>query len=167
MISSLSLLESHFAVVRLILQRIPPKAFPWALTGSAGLRLQGVEVPVDDLDLQTDRQGAQEITRRFADVVEEPLHYWKTERMRSYFSVLKVNEIRVEVMGQIRKRMPDGSWETPVAIDRVRSWIEVEGLRIPVVDLSHELGAYEILGRIEVVNRIQQVLAARGRVEHV
>jgi hypothetical protein len=164
MIFSLSLPESHFAVLCLILERVPPKAFPWALTGSAGLRLQGVEVPVDDLDLQTDRQGAQEITRRLADVVEEPLHYWKTERMRSYFSVLKVNEIRVEVMGEIRKRMPDGSWETPIEVDRIRCWVEVEQLLVPVVDLSHELIAYEILGRVQVVERIRQVLSKRGSV---
>jgi hypothetical protein len=123
----MSLLDSHLKVLRTILERVPPDAIPWASTGSAGLRLQGVEVSVDDLDLQIERQGAHVITRRFVEAVEKPLRSWQTERMRSYFSVLKIDVIRVEVMGEIRKRMPDGSWETPVAVDRIRSCFEVEG----------------------------------------
>jgi hypothetical protein len=153
-------------VLRLILERVPPDAIPWALTGSAGLRLQGVEVSVDDLDLQTDRRGVQEITTRFAEAVEKPMRYWRTDHMRSYFSVLKIDEVRVEVMGEIQKRMPDGGWETPIEVDRVRCWVEVEQLLVPVVDLSHELIAYEILGRLQVAKRIQQELSKRGSVAH-
>ena len=164
MSSSLSLPASHFEVLRLIVERVPPDAIPWALTGSAGLRLQGIEVSVDDLDLQTDRRGVQKIMGRFAEAVEKPIRYWRTDHMRSYFSVLKIDDVRVEVMGEIQKRMPDGSWEAPIEVDRIRCWVEVEQLLVPVVDLSHELIAYEILGRVQVVERIRQVLSKRGSV---
>jgi hypothetical protein len=166
MSSSLYLPASHLEVLRLIVERVPPDAIPWALTGSAGLRLQGVEVSVDDLDLQTDRQGVQEITSRFAEAVEKPMRYWHTDHMRSYFCALKIDDIRIEVMGEIQKRMPDGSWETPIEVDRIRCWVEVEQLLIPVVDLSHELIAYEILGRVQATERIRKVLSKRGNVAH-
>jgi hypothetical protein len=37
---------------------------PWAVTGSLGMALQGMELAVHDIDLQTSREGAYEIERR-------------------------------------------------------------------------------------------------------
>ena len=50
----LDLPEQHASVLSFLVAKVPPTQYLWALTGSAGLRLQGVDLSVNDLDLQTD-----------------------------------------------------------------------------------------------------------------
>ena len=33
----------------------------WAVTGSLGFALQGMDIPINDIDLQTDKNGAYQI----------------------------------------------------------------------------------------------------------
>jgi hypothetical protein len=52
----LDLLKAHLRALEFLLKRVPPLENIWVLTGSAGLRLQGVDVPVHDLDIQADEK---------------------------------------------------------------------------------------------------------------
>lgn len=61
--------------------------------------------------------------------------------------MLEIDGIKVEVMGDIQKRLGDQSWEEPVQVEHYKHWVEVDGMRIPVLSLEYEYRAYLKLGR--------------------
>ncbi|SFJ95488.1 nucleotidyltransferase domain-containing protein [Thermoflavimicrobium dichotomicum] len=128
----------------------------WALTGSLGMALQGVPVEVHDIDIQTNRSGAYRLEELFSAYVARRVAFSSTDRIRSHFGALNIRGIQVEIMGDIEKRLPDGTWEEPVDLRTVRHFIEVEGRRIPVLSLDYEYEAYLKLGRAEKADLIRK-----------
>jgi len=61
-------------------------------------------------------------------------------------------------MGDLQKRMPDGSWEAPVDVSVYRRWVEAAGMTLPVMDPEYEYLAYRILGRIEKAQMLREWL---------
>lgn len=112
-----------------------------------GMVLQGV--PVHDIDIQTDRAGAYRTEELFYEYLKRKVTFSSTDRIRSHFGCLNIRGIQVEIMGDIEKRLPDGTWEEPVDLRAVRHFIDVEGMRIPVLSLEYEYEAYLKLGRVE------------------
>jgi hypothetical protein len=121
----------------------------WVVTGSLGFALQGVPVDVHDIDIQTDKEGAYEIERRFSEFVIKKVAFRSTDKIRSHFGILMIDGIRVEIMGDIQKRLEDGSWEEPVDLNRYKRFVEIRGMKIPVLSLEYEYQAYLKLGRTE------------------
>jgi hypothetical protein len=152
---------AHFTALRALHARLGEGGVRWALTGSAGFALQGVPASVHDLDVQTDTAGAYEIARRFAECVVESVRFWDSGTMRSHFGVLTVADVRVEVMGDIVKCHPDGSWDAPPDLTAIIRWVEIAGMRIPVLALEYECQAYRTMGRIEKADLLRRWLAAR------
>lgn len=121
----------------------------WALTGSASFALQGVPVEPEDVDVQTTAAGAYAIESAFGDRIVDPVSLSAAERIKSHFGALELNGVRVEIMGAVQKRRPDGTWEPPVAVDANRTVVELDGREIPVLSLQYEAEAYDQLGRDE------------------
>jgi len=89
------------------------------------------------------------------------------ERIRSYYGALMMDGIEVEIMGDIQKRMPDGSWEEPVDIERHKTYVEVDGMRVPVLTLEYEYEAYKHLGRADKAAILREWLhGARESSDH-
>ncbi len=151
----------HAAVLLQLLRLVPPEETLWAVTGGAGLRLQGVPVQVGDLDLQTDRATAEVFASRLSGHLRTPLHWRVSPRVRSWFAAFEMDGVRVEVMGGLQKRLPDGRWERRVDLAAVRRWVTWRGRSVPVIDLAHEARAYAILGRLEKAALIRHALEAR------
>ncbi len=155
-------MRAYLDVLRLIHDRLQDSGVPWAITGSVGFALQGVPAEPHDIDLQTDAVGAYEIERRLAEFVTQEVAFSSTDRIRSYFGALTIDGIRVEIMGDIQKRREDGSWEPSPALEEQRRFVEVEGMRIPVLSLEYEYQAYLKMGRIERARMLRQWLDAGG-----
>lgn len=130
----------------------------WAVTGSLGMVLQGMDLPVHDIDIQTDEDGAYKIERLLAKFVIGPVLYKASERMRSRLGKLEIDGVQVDVIGAIQKRLPDGTWEPPVQVALYRRWVDLEGLSIPVLSLEYEYEAYRLMGRDEKAELIRQWL---------
>ncbi len=79
----------------------------WAVTGSLGFVLQGMDVDVHDIDIQTDKSGAYEIERRFSRYVVRNVEFSSSGKIRSHFGELSIDNIKVEIMGDIQKLLPD------------------------------------------------------------
>ncbi|ASJ02463.1 hypothetical protein A3L09_03935 [Thermococcus profundus] len=152
--------QKHLKVLRRIYERLSKSDVTWAVTGSLGFALQGIPVEPHDIDIQTDREGAYEIERLFSEFVIEPVKFKESERIRSHFGALMIDGIKVEIMGDIQKRVND-EWEEPVDVNRYRRFVEVEGMKIPVLDLEYEYQAYLKLGRIEKAEMLRRFLAER------
>ncbi|HHV61199.1 MAG TPA: hypothetical protein GXX51_00935 [Firmicutes bacterium] len=147
----------YLKVLREICTRLSDNKVKWVLTGSLSFALQGIPVKPNDIDIQTDRAGAYEIERRFPEFVTRKVAFSSAERIRSDFGVLMIDGIRVEIMGDIQKRLDDGTWE-PVNLDLHRSIIEIDGMQIPVLSLDYEYHAYLKLGRPEKAQILKRYL---------
>jgi len=150
--------QGHLNVLRKIYSRLQDKQLKWTVTGSLGMALQGMELSVHDIDIQTDRQGAYEIEKLFVADVVAPVHLRRSERICSHFGALEIDGVRVEIMGDLQKRLDDQTWEEPVKVERFRRWVEIDGMRIPVLSLEYEYQAYLGLGRIEKAQMLRDWL---------
>ncbi|MDK2914184.1 MAG: hypothetical protein PWQ79_1099 [Thermococcaceae archaeon] len=153
--------ETHLEVLRRLYERLSQSDVTWAVTGSLGFALQGVPVEVHDIDIQTDREGAYEIERLFSEFVVEPVRFKESERIKSHFGALMIDGVRVEIMGDIQKKVND-KWEEPVDVKRYRRFVEVEGMKIPVLDLEYEYQAYLKLGRVDKAGMLRRFLEKEG-----
>jgi hypothetical protein len=139
--------QQYLDVLRRICDLMHGSQIDWAVTGSLGMLLQGMDLPVHDIDLQTNEDGAYEIERRLSEFVVKPVLFKGSDRMRSRLGKLAIDGIQVEVMGAIQKRLPDGSWEPPVQVAEHRHWVDVQDLKVPVLELAYEAEAYQLMGR--------------------
>ena len=154
----LDLPEQHSNILSFLVERISPTEYSWAPTGSAGLRLQGVDLPVNDLDLQTDGKAIFRLEKQLAEFMKTPVHFWKSEHALSYHGQAEINALQVEFLGDRRHRRSDSTWEPPLNIESVLVWIEWHHLQIPVLSLDHEALAYEKMGRVQKVELIRAAL---------
>ncbi len=149
--------RTHLKVLRKLYERLKDCGVNWVVTGSFGFALQGVPVEPHDIDVQTDREGAYEIERLFSEFVVEPVRFKESKRIRSYFGALVIDGIRVEIMGDIQKKVND-EWEPPADISRYKRFVQIEGMQIPVLDLEYEYQAYLKLGRVEKAEMLKRFL---------
>ena len=104
------------------------------------------------------KRGAYEIERHFSEFMTKRVTFSSTERIRSYFGELMIDGIKVEIMGDIQKRLEDGSWENPVDLEHHKRVVEVEGMQIPVLSLEYEYQAYLKLGKIDKAEMLRNWL---------
>jgi len=124
------------------------------------MALQGMDIQVHDIDIQTDRYGAYEIGNIFSEYVVEPVHYLASERIRSHFGVLDIDGVKIDIMGDVQKFLGDQTWEEPINVQRYKYWIKFNNLRIPVMSLEYEYKAYRKLGRTRQAEKIKNWLDA-------
>jgi len=154
----LELPESHAQVLMLLLEVIPPEVHKWALTGSAGLRLQGVDISVNDLDLQTDEEDVFVIEEKLGDFMKVGVHRWESEHTLSLHGQSVINGIMVELLGNVQHRHLRGAWEPPTDILSSRIWVTWREHRVPVFPLEFEAQAYSKMGRAEKAELIREAI---------
>jgi hypothetical protein len=150
--------EQHAAVLSLLVARIPPADYLWALTGSVGLRLQGVDLTVHDLDLQTDAKTIYLLEKEIVEFMKVSVHVWESEHTLSYHGQAEIDGLQVELLGDVRHRGAEEVWQPPVDIRSVLVWVEWRGVQIPVLSLAHEVLAYEKMGRVQKAELIRSAI---------
>ena len=144
-----------------VLDRLAEQGISWALSGSAALLLNGVQVEVHDLDLTTDESGVQAIADALAEFIVTPAGWWETEKFASQFARLQVEGVQVDVVGRpfIIKR-PEGT--VAIQARSIRDEIDFEGRKLPVIPLEVQLIAYAMMGREAKARLIADHLRAHG-----
>lgn len=153
--------EPYRHVLRVLHERLQDPGLPWVITGSLGLALHGIELTIDDVDIQTSETGAYTIEDAFRSEVQRKVTWVAGGRIRSHFGELSIGETRVEIMGALQKKLPSGVWEPPVDVTEHRELIDHDGMEIPVLSLEYEEGAYRCLGRVERASQINKWLNSR------
>lgn len=157
------MITNHYLnALRKITTRLKDTGVNWVITGSLGMALQGMDIEVHDIDIQTDRRGAYEIEGEFTEYVIEPVRYSQVERICSHFGKLEIGGVKIEIMGDVQKRITGQMWEEPVRVECYRRWIQIEGMQLPVLALEYEYQAYLKLCRKEKAEVIRRWLQNSG-----
>jgi len=149
----------HKNVLYRTIDIIQASEITWALTGSTSFSIQGMDVDVHDIDIQTDKKGAYKIGRALSRFVVRPVSFSSTQTIRSHFGCFAMDGIDIEVMGDIQKQV-DGHWEDIVRLPPLIKYVSFENVRIPVLDLRYEYEAYRKMGRFDKADRIKNFLSA-------
>ncbi len=153
----LDLPVGHLRVLEFLLKRVPPRANVWVLTGSASLRMQGVDVAVHDLDIQADEKTVHLFEKELMEFMLSPVQPWDSTGMRSLDGKAEIDGIEIELMANIAHRLQDGSWGCHTDFSRL-IWLETHGLQVPVLSLEDEYEDYLAMGRTEKAALICQAL---------
>ena len=156
----LELPEAHARVLSSLVELIPPAACQWVLTGSAGLRLQGVDISVNDLDLQTDKGNVYLMEKKLSEYMKVAVHLWESEHTFSLHGQAEINGVTVELIGDVKHRLPGGAWESPVDISTTRIWVTWREHAIPVFPLEFEAQAYSKMGRVKKAKLIREAICS-------
>lgn len=149
--------STHIEVLELITELAAKEpGLVWALTGSTSFALQGMDVQVHDIDIQTDRDSAYKLGGLLAEYCLEPVRFCGRSKMRSHFGRFQVGQVEVEVMGDIEKRLPDGSWGAAPPLAPLTRYVDLAGMRLPVLDLRYEAKAYRAMGRAARAEEIER-----------
>src|SRR5450756_3058531 len=82
----------QLSALRLIHERLGETPIVWVITGSLSFALRGMDVPVHDIDIQSDREGAYQIERLLQEYVIEPVRFSSTTQIRSHLSLIHISE---------------------------------------------------------------------------
>jgi len=139
--------EQLFKLLLTVLERIDDLPITWCLAGSANLRVQGMDVPVNDLDITTTKSGVNLFEELFAHNVVKK-HY--SEEKQGIFLDLHINNIEVEIINYDDKK--DLSMLDKI---QITTW---KGLKLPTLRLQHAKRFYQMIGRDQKVALIEQYL---------
>lgn len=133
-------------VVRQIAGQLDEAGVRYTVVGGASVALHGVPVPVRDLDIETDADGAYRFQVLFADHVQEPVSLRESDTYRSQMGRFDLDGLTVEVMGDLQRR--EGERWVPTAA-RTETTVDLDGLPVRVSWLEEETVAYVRRGRLE------------------
>ena len=125
------------------------------------MALQGMDIEVHDIDIQTNQFGVYEIEGMFSEYVIQPVRYLVSERMRSHLGNLEINGVEIDIIGDVQKLLDDRVWEDPIKVDGYKHWVDFDNLRVPVLSLDYEYEAYLKMGRIEKAKKIKSWLETK------
>jgi hypothetical protein len=145
----------HVLALQQLIPQLQDAGIIFAVVGSTGLALQGVDLPVHDIDILTTKEGAQESERLFLSALTKPVRWSDSDRFSSWYGKFLFNNVQVEIMGALVIHGADGDWRADVT---QRSFITLGALSIPVLPLRIELEAYRRAGRIEKAEKIEATI---------
>ena len=157
-VSSSSISPIVLQALLFLYSRLQDATITWAITGSLGMALQGMQLEVEDIDLQSDRVGVYGIQMLFPEYVQIPVAYKESPRIQSYFGRLQIDDVQVEIMGDVVKRLPDSRWSTSPRLPTIIHHVTFREMRLPVIDLRYEYQAYLQMGRTARADEIKDYL---------
>ena len=142
--------EDYKKVICTIADKMNEHRANWILAGGSNLRLQGIDSPEGDIDIATDKEGAELFEELFVDYMIEPVIYsTANKRYRSYFGKFRIGNITIDVMGELE--VYDTQHDKWIrAVDSRKIITKTLGQSVIFASsLDHELEIYRAEGRID------------------
>ena len=158
--NGLELPDAHVQALKSLLELIPPEKFGWVLTGSASLRLQGVDVPVHDLDIECPARDIRNIEKALSEYITIPLHVWESAHIRSLDGKAQLGGVEIELISELQVLKPDNNWKSLIEFDQ-KIWLAWHGFQVPLLPLAAEAVAYKEMGREEKAHLILEAIQRR------
>jgi len=134
-------------ILQIILDSLQGKEFVWRLEGSANLKIQGVEVTVQDLDITTNDSGIEIFRNTLKKYIVKDFF---SQKINGRSLVCDINGFEVEINSY-------GDRELDM-FDKTKK-IFWNDLQIPVLPLKYAKKFYELINRKEKVDLISNYLS--------
>ncbi|MCZ7545152.1 MAG: methyltransferase domain-containing protein [Anaerolineae bacterium] len=134
------------AALRAIAQRLDAAGVTYKVAGGASIALQGVPIPVRDIDIETTAEDAYRFQACFPYRVTEAVALRASDTYRSHFGRFDFDGVMVEVMGDTQ-RHEAGCWVPTTAA--TEALVSLDGVPVRVSWLEEEVLAYIRRGRLE------------------
>lgn len=131
----------------------------WAIRGTASLKLQDIDMGVDDIDLICDRETSEFINSEFKKEIIKKIEFSESDKFKSYFGQLVIDGILVEVMGELQIKKVNGEWSSVYsAKDDEINEVELgsEKVRVKVTKPEIELKASAEMGRWNEYHKLKK-----------
>jgi hypothetical protein len=137
-------------------QRMKSISQKWVITGSSRLLFDYADIVPSDIDILTTEKGAYDIENLFKEYMIENVNYKETDKMKSHFGLFRINNIKIEIIGDIQneidgKYQPHPDWENKI-IQQL-----INGVNIPVFTLEYELEINRLLRKCDKVLLIEEL----------
>lgn len=150
--------EKHLIVLQKIYTKLNSININWVITGSTAFILQGIPLKPNDIDIQTNKEGAYQIQECFKEFITSKVRLSSNGKISSYFGCLEIDSIKVEIMGDIQKNVDD-IWEDAIDLEKYKRYISQNGMKLPILDLQYEYNAYMKMGRIEKAALLKEYIS--------
>jgi len=149
------MISKKFKEALMIVQRkITGKEIPWAVVASANLAMQGINIKPSDLDLTVPFENLSTIAGIFKEYIISNIESLSTTTGEPAWDVkLKINDVEVQFVGE----RPNGLYVSSLLAERV-TFVEVDGMRIPCLNLDAEIEAYTATTREDKAKLIREFL---------
>jgi hypothetical protein len=132
----------------------------WAVMGSLSHALQGLKIQPNDIDISTDRRGANRIEQLLEPHVTRPVTHSQADGVRSHLGELTLHGVKIQIIGDMETSTDNRTW-TPLTHDHPHI-IMVAGAPIPVRTLDQEVDTYIRLNRMERVERLRELMGRQN-----
>ena len=133
------------AVLRALAQELLAHGVDYRLVGGAALALRGLDVELNDLDLEMSKAETYAFEERFAESVVVPVAWRETEDIRSYCGRFEIDDIPVDVMAELERKI-DGRWVP--TFSATHETVDLDGVAVSVLSLEEGTLAYLRRGRM-------------------
>jgi|TARA_Y100000310_G_C20142743_1_gene560995 hypothetical protein len=134
-------------ILQIILDSLQGKEFVWRLEGSANLRIQGVEVSVQDLDITTNNEGIEIFRSTLKKYIVKDFF---SQKINGRSIICDINNFEIEINSY-------GDRELDM-FDKTEK-ILWNDLKIPILPLEYAKKFYELINRKEKVGLISKHLS--------
>jgi len=134
-------------ILQIILDSLQGKEFIWRLEGSANLKIQGVEVSVQDLDITTNDESIEIFRNALKKYIVKDFF---SQKINGRSIVCDINNFEIEINSY-------GDRELDM-FDKTEK-ILWNDLRIPILPLEYAKKFYELINRKEKVDLISKYLS--------
>jgi S-adenosylmethionine-dependent methyltransferase len=121
---------------------------PFKVVGSTSLALRGIQIPVNDLDLEMKGEDIYRFENLFRESVVDPVQLHESEQWRSTIGRFVIHGVNVEVMADLYRRV--GQQWVPSFLS-TESTVLMDHTAVPVLELEEEVLAYIRRGHLERV----------------
>ena len=134
-------------ILQIILDNLQGKKFIWRLEGGANLKIQGVEVTVQDLDITTNDEGIEIFRNALKKYIVKDFF---SQKINGRSIVCDMNNFEIEINSY-------GDRELDM-FDKTEK-ILWNDLKIPILPLEYAKKFYELINRKEKVDLISKYLS--------
>lgn len=153
--------EKLESVVKIIAQKL--KGESYAIRGTAGLVLQGLDMNVDDIDILCTAKTALNANLKLSEYVVKKVAFKESPKFKSYFGKFLIDGVKVEIMGDWQIFNEKKGWSKIYDLDVENiTYVKLNGLEIPVTKIELELEVFALMGRWTAYQKIKR-LAGKSR----
>jgi len=150
--------------IEAVLDEIIPECslshFDYTFVGRTALALQGIDVPVSDIDIATHKEGVFRFAHMFNKYTLTPPCWSETQQIAGYFSQYMIQNVLVEVMGEARNKLSGQL----LSYDPIKNTTPVifKGNHVSTMQLEDQLITNLLFGRFDRVEILFKETQRRG-----